>query len=102
MHYTCWRLTLFSSGVCIMSLSTLPSHPSLPSTPPPHRSIRCPRDDSSKRKARRKQQNAKVEDAEIVGVERTGLFEPGDGGALNSKQDDFILKKLFKKSGMYP
>jgi len=58
--------------------------------------------DNSKRKARRKQQNAKVEDAEIVGVERTGLFEPGDGEALNSKQDDFILKKLFKKSGMYP
>ena len=58
---------------------------------------------SSKKKAGRKQQqNAVVEDAEITGVERTGIFEAGDGDALTSKQDDFILKKLFRKSGKHP
>ena len=57
----------------------------------------------SKRKRRKRRKNAEVEGSEITGVDRTGRFEPGenDEGALNRKQDDFILRKLFKKSGTH-
>lgn len=57
----------------------------------------------SKRKRRKRRKNAEVEGSEITGVDRTGRFEPGDNdeGALNRKQDDFILRKLFKKSGTH-
>ncbi len=57
-----------------------------------------------KEKKRRKRKRARVtwDGAEIEGLERTDVFEPGRGdeeGASNQEQDDYILKRLFKKSG---
>ncbi len=58
---------------------------------------------SSKRhkKSRKRRGPVKVDGTEISGLEKTGAFEPGDGdeGAAGGKQDDIILRKLFKKSG---
>lgn len=55
-----------------------------------------------KKKRKKKRKRVTVDGAEIEGLERTGVFEPGRGdeeGASNQEQDDYILKKLFKKSG---
>jgi DNA excision repair protein ERCC-6 len=57
-----------------------------------------------KEKKRRKRKRARVtvDGAEIAGLEKTDVFEPGRGdeeGASNQEQDDYILKRLFKKSG---
>ena len=55
-----------------------------------------------KKKRKKKHKRVRVDGAEIEGLERTDVFEPGRGdeeGASNQEQDDYILKKLFKKSG---
>ena len=57
-----------------------------------------------KKKRKRKHARVTVDGAEIEGLERTDVFEPGkrdEEGASNQQQDDYILKKLFKKSGEY-
>ena len=56
-----------------------------------------------KRKRRKKGEAAPtVEGAVIEGLDRAGVFQPGredEQGASNKEQDDYILKRLFKKSG---
>ena len=52
-----------------------------------------------RKKRKRKHTVAKVDGAEIEGLEHTTVFEPGEGDEEDNKQDDFILKRLFKKSG---
>ena len=55
-----------------------------------------------KKKRKKKRVRVTVDGAEIEGLERTDVFEPGkrdEEGASNQQQDDYILKKLFKKSG---
>lgn len=55
----------------------------------------------SKRRKRKKQ--AEVEGRHISGVESIDAFNPGsedEENATNNRQDDFILRKLFKKSGV--
>lgn len=55
----------------------------------------------SKRRKRKKQ--AEVEGHHISGVESIDAFNPGsedEENATNNRQDDFILRKLFKKSGV--
>ena len=56
---------------------------------------------SEKKRSQRKQRAPVVDGEEIVGLERTGVFNPGDGDEedLNEKQDDYIIRKLFKKTG---
>lgn len=53
------------------------------------------------KRSKRSQRNAQVDGMEIVGLERTSVFSPGDQdeSELSSRQDDYILRKLFKKSG---
>ncbi len=54
-----------------------------------------------RKKRKKKHKRVTVDGAEIEGLERTDVFEPGRGdeeGASNQEQDDYILKKLFKKS----
>lgn len=76
-----------------------PSSPDTPKRQKKHKH-KGKKNGDSKRKRRKRRKNAEVEGAEITGVDRTGRFEAGDNeGALNHKQDDFILRKLFKKSG---
>ena len=77
-----------------------PSSPDTPKCQKKHKR-KGKKNGDSKRKRRKRRKNAEVEGAEITGVDRTGRFEAGenDEGALNHKQDDFILRKLFKKSG---
>ena len=78
-----------------------PSSPDTPKCQKKHKH-KGKKDGDSKRKRRKRRKNAEVEGAEITGVDRTGRFEVGDDeGALNHKQDDFILRKLFKKSGTH-
>ena len=57
-----------------------------------------------KKKRKRRHSRVTVDGAEIEGLERTDVFEPGRGdeeGVSNQQQDDYILKKLFKKSGKW-
>ena len=79
-----------------------PSSPDTPKHQKKHKHKRKKGGDS-KRKRRKRRKNAEVEGAEITGVDQTERFELGDNdeGALNHKQDDFILRKLFKKSGTH-
>ena len=67
------------------------------------------RDDSvvkSKLKKRKKhkkkrRERAVVDGMEVEGIDRSCVFEPGSGDEESGrKQDDFVLKKLFKKTGM--
>ena len=79
-----------------------PSSPDTPKRQKKHKH-KGKKNGDSKRKRTKRRKNAEVEGTEISGVDRTGRFEAGenDEGALNHKQDDFILRKLFKKSGIY-
>ena len=55
-----------------------------------------------RKKRKKKLKRVTVDGTEIEGLERTDVFEPGRGdeeGASNQEQDDYILKRLFKKSG---
>ena len=55
-----------------------------------------------KRRKKKRKKVVTVEGAEIEGLERSGVFEPGVGdeeGPTHQQQDDYILKRLFKKSG---
>lgn len=53
-----------------------------------------------KKKRRSKEAAPTVDGAEIVGVQRTGVFQPGKADEGSSQQqDDYILRRLFKKSG---
>ena len=63
------------------------------------------RKSKEKRKRRRKKRrDAEVEGERITGVDHAGVYQPGSGDeedtALN-KQDDHILRTLFKKSGKF-
>ena len=54
------------------------------------------------KKKKRKKRSATVEGVSISGVEKTGVFSPGgrvEGERQNKSQDEYILNKLFKKSG---
>ena len=55
-----------------------------------------------KNKEKRKRRYTEVEGERITGVDHAGVYQPGSGDeedtALN-KQDDHILRTLFKKSG---
>ena len=63
------------------------------------------RPEKKKKKQRRKKRpNASLDGAEITGLEGADSYEPGEeeeGGRGSSQQDDYILRKLFKKSGDY-
>ena len=56
-----------------------------------------------KKRKRRKREAAPTVDGEVIeGLDRAGVFQPGredEEGASNKEQDDYILKRLFKKSG---
>ena len=53
-----------------------------------------------RRRRRRRRHDASIDGTEIASLDRTGVFSPGSGDEESgSKQDDFILRKLFKKSG---
>ena len=52
--------------------------------------------DSRRKKSR--QRRGTVDGVEIAGVERTGVFECDDQ-QNSQKQDDFVLKNLFKRTG---
>ena len=56
---------------------------------------------SGKKRSPRKHRVPVVEGEEIAGLERTGVFNPGGGDEedSNEKQDDYIIRKLFKKTG---
>lgn len=63
-----------------------------------------PRTERKKRKKRKKKRKRvpTVDGCEIEGLEKAGVFNPGRGdeeGTSNQQQDDYILKRLFKKSG---
>ena len=67
-------------------------------------SSRAQKKEQKKRKKRRRKDAAApaVDGVKIEGLERTGVFEPGgddEEGTSNQEQDDYILKRLFKKSG---
>lgn len=56
-----------------------------------------------KRKKRKKKRHerALVDGMEVEGIDRSCVFEPGSGDEESGrKKDDFVLKKLFKKTGM--
>ena len=56
-----------------------------------------------KNKRRKRKKQAEVEGRHISGVESIDAFNPGsedEENATNNRQDDFILRKLFKKSGV--
>ena len=58
-----------------------------------------------RKKKKHRERAAVVEGVEISGVDRTGLFTAGGGGGEGDRQrdtarhDDYILTKLFKKTG---
>lgn len=55
-----------------------------------------------KKKKRKKKSSAVVEGVEIAGIDKTGLYAGGEGeggSQRTSSHDDYILTKLFKKSG---
>ena len=65
--------------------------------------VASPRAKKKEKKKRKKRgKRVRVDGAEIEGLERTDVFEPGmedEQGTSNQEQDDYILKRLFKKSG---
>ena len=53
-----------------------------------------------RKKKKHKRRRGVVDGREVEGVEHTCVYEPGSGDeGSNQQQDDFILKKLFKKTG---
>lgn len=92
-----------------------------PSTPPPSSPIAClspkgktplrelrelgratkkRKKKKEKGKRRKKKKKAEIDGEEIEGLNYSSVFEPGDEDEEeSSKQDDFILQRLFKKSG---
>ena len=64
-----------------------------------------PEKKKKKKQRRNKCPNARLDGAEITGLEGADSYEPGEeeeeGGRGSSQQDDYILRKLFKKSGDY-
>ena len=66
-----------------------------------HKKNKKSKTSKGEQKSKRKHRNVVVDGEEIVGLERTGVFNPGGGDEedLNEKQDDYIIRKLFKKTG---
>ena len=65
----------------------------------PHRKHKKKKD---KKRKKRKRKNAELEGERITGLDHSGVYQPGSGDeeeATSSKQDDHILRTLFKKSG---
>ena len=55
-----------------------------------------------RKKSKRRRALATVDGERIEGLERSGVFDPGqedEEGSTHKEQDDYILKRLFKKSG---
>ncbi|XP_064406502.1 DNA excision repair protein ERCC-6-like isoform X2 [Halichondria panicea] len=55
-----------------------------------------------RKKRKHKSRRGVVDGCEVEGLEHTCVYQPGSGDeGSNQKQDDFILKKLFKKTGVH-
>ena len=55
---------------------------------------------AKKKKKKKRRERTLVDGGEVEGVDHSCVYEPGSGDEESSQhQDDFILKKLFKKTG---
>lgn len=90
-----------------VGLSAEPLPPAIPCTSDPSQltnsgSVKMKKRKKSKKHHKKKHKGSVVEGVEISGVDRTGLYRAEEEGRQKgSSHDDYILTKLFKKSGIH-
>lgn len=73
-----------------------------PSHPTNRSSVKTKKRKKNKKHRKKKHKGSVVEGVEISGVDRTGLYRAEEEGRQKgSSHDDYILTKLFKKSGIH-